>query len=455
MSAAQTFLDGRVTLHAGDCLDVVRGLADASIDAVVTDPPYALVSIGKRFGKAGAKAPASDGATGVYARAASGFMGKAWDTGERAFAVEFWAEIFRVLKPGGHLAAFSGTRTYHRLACAIEDAGFEIRDQLAWAYGSGFPKSHDVSKGIDRHNGDVREKVRVSPDAPAYQRSVGNHRPWMDNPEHMVDGPSAASAASAAWEGWGTALKPAWEPIALARKPLIGTVAANVLAHGTGAINVDGCRVGYREARELNRNGSIGFGGSEAQGLVIDGGVGRWPANILHDGVIGGDAGRYFYTAKADADDRIGSLHPTVKPRDLMQWLCRLITPPGGTLLDPFAGSGTTGEAAWREGFLAVLIEREAEYQADIARRMAFVLEGRASRKAEIAKARPRAGKGGDLPLFDEPAQTGGGRRVYGEFADQKRGGGSFGDRVTAWAAPLRARTGASAPRDSSDEGGA
>jgi DNA modification methylase len=462
----QVFLDGRVTLHAGDCLDVVRGLADNSIDAVVTDPPYALVSISRRFGKKGAKAPASDGATGFYARAAAGFMGKAWDTGERAFAVEFWEQIFRVLKPGGHVAAFAGTRTYHRLTCAIEDAGFEIRDQLAWMYGTGFPKSHDVSKGIDRHNGDAREKVKVSADAPAYQRAVGNHRPWMDNPDHMVDGPSAASAASAAWAGWGTALKPAWEPICLARKPLIGTVAENVLAHGTGAINVDGCRVdgGMRASAPgvMARKASpvLGaFNGLLAEPVVTD--LGRWPANIIHDGSdevvalfpetgagqIGGvndpngafgyhggaagkntqgikdapgSAARFFYSAKADSDDRIGSKHPTVKPVDLMQWLVRLITPPAkagpdGALihpvvLDPFAGTGTTGEAAWREGVSAILIEREGEYRADIARRMELALAGPATRKVEIAKARPPAARGDAAPsLFDLPQGGGDG----------------------------------------------
>lgn len=169
------------------CRDVLRGLADNSIDSVVTDPPYALVSIQKRFGKPGS-APAKD----VYGRGAAGFMGKQWDTGEVAFSDEFWAEVLRVLKPGGHVVAFSGTRTYHRMAVAIEDAGFEIRDQLGWVYGSGFPKSHN-------QHGD--------------------------------------------WEGWGTALKPAWEPIALARKPLTGTVAANLADWGVGAINVDGCRV--------------------------------------------------------------------------------------------------------------------------------------------------------------------------------------------------------------------
>ena len=358
--SGQTFLDGAVELRGGDCLDVVRVMPDCSIDAVVTDPPYALVSIVKRFGAVGAK-PTKGG--DVYSRSSAGFMGKAWDTGERAFAVEFWQEIYRVLKPGGHVAAFSGSRTYHRLACAVEDAGFEIRDQVMWLYGSGFPKSHNAG------------------------------------------------------HGWGTALKPAHEPIVLARKGLIGTVAANVAAHGTGAINIDGCRV-------------------ETHGHLK-----RWPANVVHDGsdeVVAafpetksgdhrkpgkinrfranvdfkrgcdvstfsgvGDAGpasRFFYAAKADGDDRIGSKHPTVKPVDLMQWLCRLITPPGGLILDPFAGTGTTGEAAWREGFRAVLIEREAEYQADIARRMGLADAGRNARKGAIAVARGDVQDAG--PLF-------------------------------------------------------
>lgn len=315
---ARSFLSGRVTLHHGDSRDVLRDMADGSVDSVCTDPPYALVSIVKRFGKDGAAAcKVPEGGTGAYARASAGFMGKQWDTGETAFAAEFWAEVLRVLKPGGHVLAFSGTRTYHRLACAIEDAGFEIRDQIQWLFGSGFPKSHNAGSG------------------------------------------------------WGTALKPANEPIVLARKPLIGTVAANVLAHGTGAINIDGCRVHAEDAQggeytvkrlkpgaELNRTGGNWRpeDGVEYRGEMKPG---RWPANIIHDGseevlaafpstgdshppanegsirknqVFGkdikprefhpgfadsGSAARFFYTAKADGLDRIGSKHPTVKPVDL------------------------------------------------------------------------------------------------------------------------------------------
>lgn len=382
----------RVEVHQGDCLDVLRTLPDNSFDSSVTDPPYALVSIVKRFGKAGAAPAKSEGASGVYKRASAGFMGQQWDTGERAFAVEFWAEVLRVLKPGAHVLAFSGTRTYHRLACAVEDAGFEIRDQIGWLYGSGFPKSHNQ----------------------------GN--------------------------GWGTALKPAWEPIVMARKPLVGSVAANMAANGTGAINIDGCRVEWPDgvAPEI---GTPGWGGPNKKLTAVPGQdadtversgpnqLGRWPANVIHDGsdevmeafpaapgqqadisttapspktsnVYGamrrdgeasanrryadvgvtnfaalpgqrrgdsGSAARFFYSAKADAADRLGSKHPTVKPVDLMAYLCRLVTPPGGKVLDPFAGSGTTGMACLREGLCAVLIEREAEYVADIRRRLDHV----------------------------------------------------------------------------------
>jgi site-specific DNA-methyltransferase (adenine-specific) len=220
-----------VTVHHGDSRDVLKTLADSSIDSIVCDPPYALVSIGKLFGKEGA-APAKAGKTGAYQRASAGFMGKSWDTGESAFAVEFWAEVLRVLKPGGHVVAFSGTRTYHRLACAIEDAGFEIRDQGAWVYGSGFPKSHDVPKAIDKHLGHERKKVRIA--APKNPPNLvggirnGYTAPWVEkareagfheaaspeaaSPEAAspeAASPEAASPEAASWEGWGTALKPA------------------------------------------------------------------------------------------------------------------------------------------------------------------------------------------------------------------------------------------------------
>ncbi|MCA3597741.1 MAG: site-specific DNA-methyltransferase [Methylobacterium sp.] len=433
--SSQLFLDGKVELRGGDCLALIRAVPDCSIDSIVTDPPYALVSIVKRFGKAGA-APAKGNE--AYARASAGFMGKAWDTGDVAFAVEFWAECLRVLKPGGHVAAFSGTRTYHRLACAIEDAGFEIRDQLAWAYGTGFPKSHDVSKAIDKAQlGVVRGRAGRAGRA---GQSFGQE--YERNPKEPPISDDAQQ-----WQGWGTALKPAWECICLARKPLIGTVAENVLAHGTGAINVDACRVDAlgEDQRRSSRGGDNGLSGTSTFKIRArraeeqEQRGGRFPANILHDGSAevvecfpetsassghprnngefksvakggdlphvtlgradsGGSAARFFYSAKADKDDRLGSKHPTVKPVDLMQWLCRLITPPGGLVLDPFAGTGTTGEAAWRGGFRALLFEREVEYQADIARRMALALAGPKERAREAAKARGLVADAG--PLF-------------------------------------------------------
>lgn len=530
-------LDGRVVLHGGDSREVLKGLADCSIDSVVTDPPYFLTSIVKRFGGADA-APAKFGSDGSFKRLSGGFMNKQWDApdapaidpafahwmagfidGEGCFhvhkkkvngcetydcqfsltlraddapiaesmrqalggigsiarrpakgnareqvrfcvsskadcmhlravlsvfplrakkardfaiwcdALDAWVdhtpgsgwddiayyrealmavrnfgsvhrperlffysigrELLRVLKPGGHLVMFNGTRTYHHMVCGFEDAGFEIRDTLAWLYGSGFPKSHSM-------------------------RDIG--RPEL-----------------------GTALKPAHEPIVLARKPLQGTVAANVLEHGTGALNIDGCRVGGwkpQVTQGINSTPSS-FAVAKERRVSGDSNEGRWPANIVHDGSdevvaafpethsagsaraepgggtytgdtgigfakdgsgigvglkgfrIGdasGSAARFFYSAKADKQDRIGSKHPTVKPVDLMQWLCRLVTPPGGTVLDPFAGSGSTGEAAWREGFQCVLIEREPEYQADIAERLRLADKGPMERKARAIK---------------------------------------------------------------------
>jgi DNA modification methylase len=426
-----------VTVHHGDSREVLKGFADASIDSVVCDPPYALVSIGKRFGAENA-APAKAGKSGAYARASAGFMGQKWDTGETAFDPEFWVEVLRVLKPGGHLIAFSGTRTYHRLACAIEDAGFEMRDMIAWLYGSGFPKSHDVSKGIDKAAGAVREIISQGEPVKRMIPGADQHKGgWEKNDgrEFVPTVTAAASAASAAWEGWGTALKPALEPVVLARKPLGQTVAANVLQHGTGAINIDASRVGaeprpvmVRTDTVVSANAMSGVStGATASGEVTT--LGRWPANVIHDGseeVVGafpettsnpktqsgyetkesagfspfskdsgslyagdsGSAARFFYSAKADAADRCGSKHPTVKPVDLMAYLVRMVTPPGGVTLDPFAGSGSTGMACLREGFDCILIEREAQYVADIHKRLAHV-------------------EGADTPLFANDPEAG------------------------------------------------
>lgn len=413
-------LSPSTALFHADCRDALRELPDNSIDSCVTDPPYALVSVVKRFGAADA-APAKG--NDAYMRASAGFMGKTWDTGETAFSTEFWAEVLRVLKPGAHVVAFGASRGYHRMTCAIEDAGFEIRDSLMWVYGTGFPKSHDIAKQIDKQAGHWRGRAGEVIDRTVGQVAKGTEYERTDKGDPIT--------AAAAWEGFGTALKPAFEPIVLARKPLSEpTVAANVLRWRTGALNIGACRVPTTE----NLNGGAYSGGERrrdeyASTDSIDGAVplsrlnrgigefaqpeGRWPANVVHDGsdevigafpntngskrgvkdpngsmgyhggasglpgVVGGydDAGgsaaRFFYSAKASKADRNGSKHPTVKPISLMEWLCTLITPPGGTVLDPFAGSGTTGIAAQNKGFQVVLCEREAEYVTDIKARFA------------------------------------------------------------------------------------
>lgn len=403
-------LDGKVTLYGGDNRDVLKSLADNSIDSIVTDPPYALVSIQKRFGGANAK-PAKDG--DVYARASSGFMGKQWDTGEVAFSEVFWAECLRVLKPGGHVVAFSGTRTYHRMAVAIEDAGFEIRDQLAWAYFSGFPKGHDLSKAIDKAAGKADER--------GYIEATGGLAGGSGNifgtfkGRQLSDEPVTDEAKQ--WGGWNTALKPAWEPICLARKPPIGTVVANVLEYGTGAMNIDGCRIGDNGVTATvagdRRNKTVNALGD---GLGAQGGTisrldkGMWPANVITDGsaevlaacgAAASNVSRLYFSAKADKLDRIGSKHPTVKPVNLCQWLARMVTPPGGVVLDPFAGSGTTGEAAWKEGMRCILIERENEYLADIAERLRLADKGPMERRRRIIK------KSDDIgPLFANDNQS-------------------------------------------------
>lgn len=424
------FQGGRVALYAGDCLDVLDRLPENSVDSCVTDPPYHLA---------------------IGARASSGFMGQQWDGGDVAFRPETWAKVLRVLKPGAHLVAFAAPKNSHRMICAIEDAGFEVRDCLMWAFGTGFPKSHDVSKAIDRAAGAERRVTRVgqtkaSEFAGKFDKACSSLRERRDIP---------VTDEAGEWTGWGTSLKPAYEPICLARKPISeSSIAANVLRWGTGAINIDGCRVpGADEIPQFSRSmrgNKRSYDGGLANGSNRTGGTssGRWPANVLHDGseevvaafpdapgqrsaVRGtepsrpgysggfggapchlpasdsGSAARFFYSSKADSQDRIGSRHPTVKPVDLIQYLVRLVTPRNGVVIDPFAGTGTTAEAASREGMRAILIEREAEYLADIARRMGLLLAGPDERVRERVKAR------GDTavdagPLFDRrPSEAG------------------------------------------------
>jgi DNA modification methylase len=651
----KTFHDGKITLHAGDCLDVLKAMPENSIDAVVTDPPYHLTSIVKRYSGETPRSNMHDKDRGniqalQYKRLAKGFMGKQWDGGDIAFRPELWAEVLRVLKPGGHMVAFSGTRTYHRMAVAIEDAGFEIRDQLAWVFAQGFPKSHDVSKGIDRIAQAEREIIGVRDGFRPNTLKLRGPKGFHDKSDGKITAP--ATDAARQWQGYGTALKPSFEPLCLAQKPLnfrhnsdtIGsaliqlwsrlwllwpanfaelssalsphvygvdpfdsaqwsaedvsntqaalfarmdmsqfesaltsslstvsswsltwaesseeestfttgtesrttidwktlksslsritpdsiiqahksgawlnadaspaerylsavvtnlnailelsaaenalsseptfcrdetdqikpylsdiclarkplsksTVAANVLRWGTGALNIDGTRIGIadEERSVIDARSGAGFGSIQCEHAGREEGekfkshsAGRWPTNLCHDGSpevlagfpettsgnlqthhrlaesengsmsgknyarsprqdMGGDSGsaaRFFYTAKADSDDRLGSRHPTVKPVDLMQWLVKLVCPKGATVLDPFAGTGTTGAASFIEGRRCVLIEREAEYLADIEKRMGMLLSGSEERSWKLAKPEPLEA----LPLFALPEPAG------------------------------------------------
>lgn len=380
----RSFLDHRVFVLGGENRTILPDLTENSFDSIVTDPPYAFQSIVKRFANS-PRSAATENIGNPYGRTGRGFMGMRWDNGDVSFSAEFWAACLRALKPGGHLVSFGSPRGYHRMACAIEGAGFEIRDSLMWIYGQGFPKSHNM------------------------------------------DGE---------WEGWGTALKPAFEPIVLARKPLSeGTVAANVMRWGTGAINIGACRVASNSGalrsgedsqdRRYSTKGSTNF--AALPGPRGGDPAGRWPANVVTDGsteVWGafpdsngqqgdlketgrsrpsktcfgdmapprphaarrdvGSAARFFYAAKANKADRAGSKHPTVKPVSLMRWLCRLVTPPGGIILDPFAGTGTTAAAAVAEGFKCHLVEKEPEYLQDIYRRLSVMEKEVLRRNDEI-----------------------------------------------------------------------
>ena len=384
-------LSESVELIEGDCRKGMASMPAESVDSIVTDPPYGL-----------------------------SFMGKGWDHGVPG--VEFWTEALRVLKPGGHLLAFGGTRTVHRLTCAIEDAGFEIRDTVMWIYSQGFPKSLDVSKAIDKAAGAVREVTGRRTDRAATPKQDIRGGRLMNGVNGGIDCSAITAPATDAakkWAGFGTALKPACEIIIVARKPLIGTVVQNVLQYGTGAINIDGCRVGTNGGTAKGnppKGASTGIYGNGINGAcdILNIGKGRWPANVIHDGseevragfaVAGesksssrpressaatmgyggakrdfttagyddsGTAARFFYCAKSSKADRgPGNNHPTVKPHDLMRYLCRLVTPPGGTILDPFAGSGSTAKAAVAEGFHAILMEQDPAYAEIIRQRLA------------------------------------------------------------------------------------
>ena len=373
-----------------DCinnLDALPVMDEGCVDAIVTDPPYGL-----------------------------GFMGKSWDCALPD--PRTWAECLRVLKPGGHAVIFGAPRLYHRLAVAVEDAGFEVRDVLMWMFGSGFPKSLDVSKAIDGSLGADRKAVGVRVYGDGHvQRSTetigyGGCDPSADT--RAITAPATPEAA--AWAGWGTALKPAYEPILLVRKPLVGTVAQNVLTYGTGGINVDACRVGDESTRRQN-TAEMGYhGGNTAASYSTGSDAGRWPANVIMDeeagavldeqtgtlhghgsrshagsagwfagagttrAVSGGEPGgasRFFYCPKASRSEREAGLkatdgqrantHPTVKPIALMEWLVCLVTPPGGLVLDPFCGSGSTGVACARLGVRFLGLELDPDY-AELAR---------------------------------------------------------------------------------------
>jgi len=420
-------------LQNGDCLDEMRDLADGCVDAIVTDPPYGLAFMGAKWDNFGGKSCGNDSAevrrqkAEEYAaknsgapRYANGHGGAPTLDAMRSFQsamTPIFAEALRVAKPGAHLLAFGGTRTYHRLACAIEDAGWEVRDCIMWVYGSGFPKSMDVAKAIDKASGYEGEVIGTRIVDVGMQGGNMHAGRQQQQQQQQV---RALSPEAATWQGFGTALKPAVEPIVVARKPLEGTVAANVLKYGTGAINIDGCRVPTEETVVVH---------SPTHKTLLDSGhkdlgtwknnKGRFPANLIHDGsgevlalfpdskgalapVYGkqgnqkchtgdngiyghyeqrdepmfprndtGTAARFFYCAKASRSERgEGNVHPTVKPIALMRYLVRLVTRKSGIVLDPFMGSGTTGIAAIQEGMNFIGIEKDPHYYEIAQRRM-------------------------------------------------------------------------------------
>ena len=414
------------TIIHGDCLEELKKLEDNSVDAVICDPPYGLSNTKPQQVADVLKAWVTGDTVSVPAKK-GGFMGKDWDSFVPPPAV--WEECMRALKPGGHMAVFAGARTQDLMGLSIRLAGFEIRDTLGWIYGSGFPKSMDVSKAIDKAAGVEGKRGPMKRGGERLARLEDGKRDgggtWGDESGRDPYTYVAGSPEAKQWDGWGTALKPAIEPIILARKPLVGTVANNVLAHGVGGLNIDACRVGNESRINLPAGNKANSGGvykfSNAEVDAFNGAkpaevAGRFPANVLldehaakemdeqsgvqkdgtavkHNGVVGGmyspaapqgtpdktyggggGASRFFpvfkYQAKApkkerpviEREDGTKIQHPTVKPLTLLEWLVELITPPNGVVLDPFAGSGTTLQAALNKGFQPIGIEQDADY---------------------------------------------------------------------------------------------
>ncbi len=424
-----------ITLHEGDSRQVLREMIERGefVDSCVCDPPYGLVSVTKRFGKEGA-APAKEGRDGLYARQSRGFMGQLWDGTQIERDPEFWKLVFAVMKPGAYIVAFSSSRTYGYMQVAMEQAGFITHPMIGWTFSSGFPKAHNASRAIDqalglkggkKATGEPVRRLRPGAD----QNKDGS---WekLDDREYQPGVYEPVSEEAIEWEGWhygGQARKPAMEPIYVGQKPFSEKNGAlNILKHGVGAVNIDGCRVPTDESTRRKGSADMGYhGGLSSESYLTGSDAGRWPANLIHDGsdeVIAlfpdsagqrgdlkshgsprqspngiyngmrpaldhqarndsGSAARFFesypfegkpifHFPKANSKDRAGSKHPTVKPIALMRSLIRHVTPPGGRTLDPFAGSGTTGQAAREEGVGAVLIEREPQFANDIRRRL-------------------------------------------------------------------------------------
>ncbi len=461
-------------LYNGNMLDMREVIEPESIDSIVTDPPYGLTSIVKRFGSDDAK-PAGEAKDGSFARLTKGFMGKTWDGSGIEYNVEAWRRCYEVLKPGGYLLAFGGSRTFYRIACAIEDAGFEIRDTVMWLYGSGFPKSMNIGLAIDKKNGVESVTIGTSKSG-STSKAFNLNEQQREAGTGILAGEYEIKMAQNKWDGWGTAIKPAFEPVIVARKPFKGSCVDNVIKYGVGGVNIDECRIG-NETHKVNINDFSNqhgnkWGNGEAIGKLGEREVtGRFPSNVIftyddndfeevcgglpnggkngsiskrykmNNQVYGeygecntwdayndsGSAARYFYCAKASTRDRDEGLenmlsqkcndgrntpidnafqrgetlrkntHPTVKPTDLMQYLVRLVTPEGGTVLDPFNGSGSTGKAVMYENkdrnknYKYIGIEMTEEYLPIAKARIEYV----------INEEEPEPEKTGQMTIFD------------------------------------------------------